>query len=139
MKNVVQVLKLLSDPTRIRILMVLAKKELCVCQIMGVLELSQSLISKNLHLLAAGGFLAERREGKLVYYRLDRSMPPLQRQLLKLLTAALEGDTLVDMDTLSLEDCEAFREKAGTCDMKTFEEFMRRKKKRMRPEIQGDR
>lgn len=135
MKNVVQSMKLLSDVTRLRILMVLAKKELCVCQIMGVLEISQSLVSKNLHLLADAGFLEERRDGKLVYYALNRAMTPLQRHLMKLLTDALKGDTLLNMDTLSLKDCEEFRKKAGTCDMKTFKEFMSRKNKKGRQAV----
>lgn len=139
MKNVVQSMKLLSDVTRLRILMVLAKKELCVCQIMGVLEISQSLVSKNLHLLADAGFLEERRDGKLVYYALNRAMTPLQRHLMKLLTDSLKGDTLLDMDTLSLKDCEEFQKRAGTCDMKTFKEFMNRKHKKVRQAVQGGR
>ncbi|MBA4374342.1 MAG: ArsR family transcriptional regulator [Thermodesulfovibrio sp.] len=130
MNNVVQTMKLLSDENRLRILMVLAKKELCVCQIMGVLEISQSLVSKNLHQLAAAGFLEERREGKLVYYALSKSMTSLQRSLLALLTDELKGDTIFNMDLQSLKECEEFRKKAGTCDMKTFKEFMNRKKKK---------
>jgi len=139
MKNAVQAMKLLSDVTRLRILMVLAKKELCVCQIMGVLEISQSLVSKNLHLLAAAGFLAERRDGKLVYYAVSRAMPPLQRRLLKLLTDSLKDDTILNIDYLSLKDCEEFRKKAGTCDMKTFHEFMDRKKKKAGQDARGGR
>lgn len=139
MKAALQDMKLLSDGTRLRILMVLARKELCVCQLMGVLEISQSLVSKNLHLLAAAGFLSERKSGKLVYYTLSRALTPLQRGLVRLLTEALSEDTLLTRDALTLVECEEFRKKAGRCDMKTFNEFMRRKKKTVRPLVQGGR
>jgi hypothetical protein len=49
---------------------------------------------------------------------------------MKLLTDSLKGDTLLSIDTLSLKDCEEFSKKAGTCDMRTFKEFMNRKKKK---------
>ncbi|MHB8883302.1 MAG: ArsR/SmtB family transcription factor [Thermodesulfovibrionales bacterium] len=129
MKDITTTLKLLSDPTRLRILMVLSRKELCVCQIMGVLEVSQSLISKNLHLLYTGGFLNERKDGKLVYYSLKKDMPAAQAQLTDLLTSLLKRDTMFSSDLQSLKDCEAFQKKAGRCDMKTFKEFMDRKRK----------
>lgn len=129
MKNVVQLMKLFSDPTRIRILLVLARKELCVCQIMGVLEVSQSLVSKNLQQLSLAGLLDERRAGKLVFYSVRKRLPVLQRSLLNLLTQELKDDRMLTMDMLSLRDCEEFQRKAGSCDMKTFEAFINRKKK----------
>jgi ArsR family transcriptional regulator len=129
MKNTALIVKLVSDVTRLRILMVLAKKELCVCQIMGVLGVSQSLVSKNLQLLTAAGFLAERKEGKLVYYSSRKDMPALQRGLMHVLRDDLKDNTMLSMDILSLKDCEEFQKKAGTCDMKTFRAFMKRKNK----------
>ena len=62
MKKVEKIMKLLSDNTRLRILMLLTRRELCVCQIMGVLGVSQPLVSRNLKLLGDAGFLS-RTEG----------------------------------------------------------------------------
>src|SRR5512140_3363927 len=119
MNEVTGLLKLLADPTRLRILMVLNKKELCVCQLMGVLEVSQSLVSKNLHLLDSAGFLSVRKVGKLVYYSLRRDMPQTHLGLISLLTDLMKDDTILTGDLQSLRDCEEFQKKTGKCDMKT--------------------
>ncbi len=66
-------MKSAADPTRLRILKLLERGALCVCQIIAVLELSQSTVSKHLFLLKMGGLVRERREGKWVHYSLDRS------------------------------------------------------------------
>ncbi len=66
-------MKCAADPTRLRILKMLERGDLCVCQIIAVLELSQSTVSKHLFLLKLGGLVRERREGKWVHYAVDRS------------------------------------------------------------------
>ena len=130
MKALTDLLKLLADTNRLRILMVLNRKELCVCQIMGVLELSQSLISKNLQLLDTAGFLSERRDGKLVFYSLKRDLPETHRRLISLLSELLGGGKALAADLKSLKDCEEFQKKTDRCDMKTFREFMNRRNKK---------
>jgi DNA-binding transcriptional ArsR family regulator len=64
-----------SSPSRrgSGILLLLCRKELCVCQIMGVLGLPKPLVSRNLALLHRAGLLAARRTGKMMYYRLRRN------------------------------------------------------------------
>jgi ArsR family transcriptional regulator len=130
MKNFADIMKLLSDPTRLRILMLLMKKELCVCQIMGVLGVSQPLVSRNLQLLSYAGFLDERKEGKLVFYSLRTKMPKANERTVGLLTDLLGSDKTLAEDMRSLRDCEEFQKKTGRCDMKTFTDFMARKKRR---------
>lgn len=64
--------KVLGDPTRMRIVNALIEtKELCVCDIANVLEMSQSAISHQLRVLKQGKFVKSRREGKVVYYSID--------------------------------------------------------------------
>ncbi len=65
MKTIIEIFKLMTDEQRIRILMLLMIKELSVCQLMGIIGASQPHISRNLSLLNKGGFLKERRDGKL--------------------------------------------------------------------------
>ena len=125
MKEMVTMMRLLSDPARLRILMVLAKKELCVCQLMGVLGISQPLVSRNLMLLSRAGFLSERRQGKLVFYSLMKGMDPIRRKMVALLKEALEADSILAEDLRSLSDCEEFQKRVGRCDMKTLSEFMK--------------
>ena len=72
--------KVVSDPTRLRILSALALEELCVCDLAWVVGASQGLVSHHLRLLRTNGLAASRRDGKLVMYRLT----PAGRQLLTL-------------------------------------------------------
>ncbi len=63
-------LKALSDPTRLKILYVLADGELCVCEIISALEKPQSNISHHLNILKNLGLIKGRKEGKWVHYKL---------------------------------------------------------------------
>ncbi len=63
----------LADPTRLRIVVLLLEKELCVCDILDVLRLPQSTVSRHLAKLKTSGLVMDRREGKWVHYRLDES------------------------------------------------------------------
>ena len=125
--STVKLMKLFSDATRLRILMLIARKELCVCQIMGVLCISQPLISRNLAILNNAGLIAERKEGKLVFYSLNREMPESYAKVIDLLKEMTEGDSTFPGDLHALKECEEFQKKTGKCDMKTFREFMARK------------
>jgi len=61
----------LGDPTRMRILDLLAGGERCVCELTGALDLPQPLLSHHLKTLRAAGFIHARKEGRWMYYRLD--------------------------------------------------------------------
>ena len=76
--------KALSDPTRLRIVALLAQDELCVCHVEGALGLSQPLISRHLAILRNAGVVAHRRAGSWVYYRL---VPSALERMAALLTA----------------------------------------------------
>ncbi len=63
--------KVFADSTRIKIISVLLKSEMCVCDIATILEMSQSAVSHQLRVLRAGRLVKYRKEGKSVYYSLD--------------------------------------------------------------------
>jgi len=128
MNRVVNIFGLLSDKTRVRILLLLQRKELCVCQLMGVLGISQPLVSRNLSLLSSAGLLDERREGKMIFYSIKKNMQPAWASLLKILKEELRSDVTFKSDLKSLSDCHEFQRKTGKCDMKTFLKFMDKKK-----------
>ncbi|HXX82162.1 MAG TPA: metalloregulator ArsR/SmtB family transcription factor [Thermodesulfovibrionales bacterium] len=132
MKDAAYLFKLLSDETRMRILMLLAHRELCVCQLMGVLGVSQPLISRNLSLLSSEGLLDERREGKLVFYSVRKTTSPMARKILALLKTELKDTARLREDLRSLTDCDEFQIKTGKCDMKTFLSFMQKQRARKR-------
>jgi ArsR family transcriptional regulator len=60
----------LADSTRLRILQLLAKEELCACEVMVALDLTQPTASHHLRILERSGLVASRREGKWVFYRI---------------------------------------------------------------------
>lgn len=130
MINIVKMFRLLADETRVRILMLLTQRELCVCQIMGVLGVSQPLVSRNLALLSNAGVLAERREGKLVFYSVKREQAPAMAKTLALLRKELRNDRIFSADLSSLADCRAFQAKTGRCDMRTFLAFMEEQRRK---------
>lgn len=68
MEKVAQIYKALSEETRLRILMLLTRGELCVCEIMAVLDESQSKVSRHLAYLKHSGLVQRRRVGTWMHY-----------------------------------------------------------------------
>ncbi len=66
-----EVFKALADETRTAILHLLSQKELCVCDLGLILDISLPAVSHHLRLLRMMRLVKSRREGKQVYYRLD--------------------------------------------------------------------
>ncbi|MFB9084316.1 ArsR/SmtB family transcription factor [Deinococcus wulumuqiensis] len=77
-------LKLLGDPTRLKLLSALSATELCVCDLAAVVGLSESAVSHQLRLLRTGRLVAFRKAGRVVYYRLaDEHVTTLLRSALE--------------------------------------------------------
>jgi ArsR family transcriptional regulator len=132
MLEIAESMKLLSDRSRLRILMLIAGRELCVCQIMGVLGMSQPLVSRNLSLLNKGGFLDDRRDGKMIFYTVKKKPRKLQRLLLDVLSDVLRDDRLVTTDIKSLGECQEFQKQSGKCGMETYLAYMKKKARKSR-------
>src|SRR5271166_6254244 len=60
----------LADPTRLRLLNLIADREICVCYFVQILRISQPKISRHLAYLRRAGIVAARREGRWMHYRL---------------------------------------------------------------------
>ncbi|MFI5253189.1 MAG: ArsR/SmtB family transcription factor [Bacteroidota bacterium] len=69
--NLSETFKILSDPTRLNIVIALTKEELCVCDIAALLEMTESAISHQLRLLKNLRLVKYRRKGKMIYYTID--------------------------------------------------------------------
>jgi ArsR family transcriptional regulator len=83
MKHLAQTLKALSDPIRLRIILLLQSEgELCVCDLMAVLGLPQSTVSRHLAYLKRSCWVDTRREGVWMYYTLSRESCELCKELL---------------------------------------------------------
>lgn len=94
---VLAVTKALSDAQRVRVLMLLQEGELCVCQIVGVLKLATSTVSKHLSILATAGLVETRKDGRWAYYRLASRAPGLGW-----MKAPLKNDPIIRADLKAL-------------------------------------
>ena len=76
-----RVFKALSDPTRLKIIKLLSIRDMCVCEIMAALDMTQPTASHHLNILESAGLLNDRREGKWIFYSLAN--PDITRFLKK--------------------------------------------------------
>jgi ArsR family transcriptional regulator len=70
MEKLINIFKILSDETRLRIIILLAQKELCVCELSYILSVSQPNISKNLSKLKDLNLVTSERKEKFIFYKL---------------------------------------------------------------------
>lgn len=77
----------LADPTRLRLLNLIADREICVCYLVEILRMSQPKVSRHLAYLRRAGIVASRREGKWMHYRLrtpdDEAAAAILREALR--------------------------------------------------------
>ena len=125
----IKAFKALSDETRIRILLLVTGRELCVCQLMAVLGVSQPLISRNLAVLKAAGFLTSRREKKLMFYRLRPDLSGAGLGFARPVLKGLGASSQAAKDKRILTECRKFQKLTGRCDMESLREFMKKKRK----------
>ncbi len=90
MKDAARFFKVLADESRLQMLwLLLNQRELCVCDIMAVLEITQSKASRHLATLRNVGIAADRREGQWSYYSIVPVKDALARAHLELLQKTL--------------------------------------------------
>ena len=70
MTNIAEILKALSDETRLRIINILYERELCVCDILKVLNITQTKASRHLSYLKNNNLVKDRKEAQWSHYRL---------------------------------------------------------------------
>lgn len=69
MQSFIDTAKALADPSRVRIVCALKDRELCVCQIVELLGLAPSTVSKHVSVLRQAGLVESRKDGRWVHYR----------------------------------------------------------------------
>ena len=93
MKELLKVMKAASDPTRVKIIKMLGKRVMCVCEIQTALGTAQSTASKHLKILEDAGLVVSRKEGLWVNYLLaDGGQSPFAANLLGNLRHWLNDD-----------------------------------------------
>ncbi|CAM2007541.1 metalloregulator ArsR/SmtB family transcription factor [Acanthopleuribacter pedis] len=107
----VSLFKALADPNRVRAFYALLQQELCVCQIVELLQLAPSTVSKHMSILAAAGLVAGNKRGRWVYYRHTAADNPAAAVLLPALQQLVAQETWPEadqhrLDTILAEDPE---------------------------------
>ena len=92
MRELLRVMKAMSDPSRIKILKMLQRKVMCVCEIQTVLGTAQSTASKHLQILEKAGLLTSYKDGLWVNYHLADGSTPYAASLLGNLRHWLEDE-----------------------------------------------
>ncbi len=98
------VVKALADANRVRILSVLRGRELCVCQIIEMLGLAPSTVSKHLSILRQARLLEDRKEGRWMYYRHPDCPNALVKKVLALLDTSLSDAKQMQADSERVEN-----------------------------------
>lgn len=101
MRELSQITKALADDNRLRILAALRHGELCVCQVIELLELAPSTVSKHLSILRMAGLLESRKEGRWMHYRLpgpEESTAAVRRAIAFVLDSLRDDQRLVADD-----------------------------------------
>jgi ArsR family transcriptional regulator len=101
----------LADPTRLRLLNLIAGREVCVCYLVEILRQSQPKISRHLAYLRRAGVVAARREGKWMHYSLERPRDPGSAAILDAVLDSLKTDRRMqsDLERLRQACCEPQR------------------------------
>lgn len=102
MFETLNIMKALSDENRIRALMMLTGGELCVCQIIEMLGLAPSTVSKHISILRQAGLVETRKEGRWVYYRLADREAQTVHEILDWLKKHLKNDKRILDDVKQL-------------------------------------
>lgn len=100
-EDMLESLKLLSDKSRLTILSILKEKEMCVCDIVDILETTQSNVSQHLKKLRTGGLINETKRRQWVYYSLNIEDKPYIQEILDQLPSMKDR-----IDALKAQSCD---------------------------------
>lgn len=117
MDDILNLFSMLSDKTRLRILLLLHKQELCVCEVYAALEMSQPRVSRQLGILKQARLIKDRREGKWVYYKLNEN--DYTRDFMRILSFLpdwLKNDPVYNHDQTRLQKMFDLKNELGHCE-----------------------
>jgi len=97
-----KIFKALSDNNRLRIMNLLFQSELCVCEIEGILGLSQTNVSRHLIKLHQTGILDSRKEAQWVYYRINQDFIKEHPDLVRYLKKTFKNNDAFHFDSNNL-------------------------------------
>jgi DNA-binding transcriptional ArsR family regulator len=104
MRELITITKALSDESRVRALLAIKNHELCVCQIIDLLGLAPSTVSKHMTFLMQAGLVTRRKEGRWHFYRVaGAEATPEARSALRWLFEVLQDSSVIVEDAKRIE------------------------------------
>ncbi|HOT47390.1 MAG TPA: metalloregulator ArsR/SmtB family transcription factor [Spirochaetota bacterium] len=94
-----KIFKALADSNRLRIMNLLTRGELCVCEMEEILGLSQTNVSRHLNKLTTAGLLDSRKEAQWIFYRINNEFLKKHSALAAYLKSSFEKNELCRLDT----------------------------------------
>jgi len=105
MFDFLNITKALAEENRIRIMLALEGQELCVCQLIQLLELAPSTVSKHMSVLRQARLVDGRKDGRWMYYRLaDKRASAVVKEAIAWLKKSLSGNERIDEDVNRLKE-----------------------------------
>ena len=101
--NLANLFAALADPTRLRLLNLMAGREVCVCYFVEILRQGQPKISRHLAYLRKAGLVEARREGKWMHYRISPPADASAGSILDAVLASLASDKRMQSDLARLD------------------------------------
>ncbi|MDB4285430.1 metalloregulator ArsR/SmtB family transcription factor [bacterium] len=119
-------MKAIADENRVRVLMLLLRRELSVCELMAILRISQPLVSRHLSILKEAGLVRNRRDGKLHFYSVtDDALSGGKVGFIRLLSDALKDDKTAGHDRLRLRKYIEYQKKSKDRSVESLLRFSR--------------
>lgn len=116
MRDLARLLAAMANPTRLRLVRLLLREELCVCEIVDALRIPQYKVSRHLSKLREVGLVEARRNGRWMYYSIGRQvgLEGFHQDLLKVLDVHLDGTPELTRDDARMSRRLAIRQ-SGRC------------------------
>jgi ArsR family transcriptional regulator len=109
MRIKIEIFKVLSEPNRVRILMMLLHKPLCVCEITSVLGLSTATVSNHLSYLRNSGFIEDEKDGKWINYRISTNINnPIVRNIIDSLPEWFDDEKEIQSDLAKVQKVDRY-------------------------------
>jgi ArsR family transcriptional regulator len=118
MREAVKILKALADPTRLRIIAILLRSEVCVCELMAILDMEQSRISHQLRILRDADIVEDRRDRRWIVYAIpERARPTVELLLENFLKEKVAESDEIRRDLAKIPACleQSVRKESPSC------------------------
>jgi len=104
MREKIELFKALSEPNRVRILLLLLNRRMCVCEITSILGISMATVSTHLSILRKAGFLEDEKDGKWIRYGITKNFKnPMVKEIIDCLAKWFADEEVIKNDEIKVK------------------------------------